>query len=409
VWDDGYPSGGNYWSDYAGIDVFSGPYQNITSYDGIGDTPYIIDANNTDRYPLMNPWPHDNALVNATPFMPYAWKGIDSVKINVTVANQGIYTENVSIVIFSAYPIYPTLEQSGTFWSMGDVNKDGYIDQLDVDLIGKWFGYSDHSPADINGDGVVNMKDLSICALNYGRDIYTFFSLTPKPVARQEAINLPSGASATVTLVWNTTGFAIGNYTIWAYAWPIPGETDTADNLFTDGWVYIAMIGDLGGGTPPQFFKFDGRVDAVDLALFVKCLQGTAPPEAMYLADLGSIVSHIPKYFQFDGNVTGADEILFLYYYRGLGQYVIGDLGGGTAQFFACDGVVGGPDLGLFLLCYHNNAPAEAMELADLGGGVPPTFFQYDGKVDGKDLSLFLACYHGHGPPPVDMDPPVDP
>jgi len=30
-WDDGYPSGGNYWSDYPGVDVFSGPNQDHIS------------------------------------------------------------------------------------------------------------------------------------------------------------------------------------------------------------------------------------------------------------------------------------------------------------------------------------------------------------------------------------------
>ncbi len=55
IWDDDYPSGGNYWSDYNGTDLYSGPYQNETGADGIGDTPYIIDGNNTDRYPLMTP------------------------------------------------------------------------------------------------------------------------------------------------------------------------------------------------------------------------------------------------------------------------------------------------------------------------------------------------------------------
>jgi len=47
VWDDGYPSGGNYWSDYTRTD---------TNQDGICDTPYTIDANNTDFYPLMTPY-----------------------------------------------------------------------------------------------------------------------------------------------------------------------------------------------------------------------------------------------------------------------------------------------------------------------------------------------------------------
>jgi len=53
-WDDGYPSGGNYWSDYNGTDFYIGPYQNLTGSDGIGDTPYIIDEANADRYPLMS-------------------------------------------------------------------------------------------------------------------------------------------------------------------------------------------------------------------------------------------------------------------------------------------------------------------------------------------------------------------
>jgi parallel beta-helix repeat protein len=54
AWDNGYPSGGNYWSDYTDVDNSSGQYQNETGSDGIWDHPYVIDANNTDRYPFSS-------------------------------------------------------------------------------------------------------------------------------------------------------------------------------------------------------------------------------------------------------------------------------------------------------------------------------------------------------------------
>ena len=53
-WDDGYPSGGNHWSDYTGLDEYSGPDQDQPGGDGIGDTPHIIGGNNQDNYPLMS-------------------------------------------------------------------------------------------------------------------------------------------------------------------------------------------------------------------------------------------------------------------------------------------------------------------------------------------------------------------
>ena len=54
AWNSTYPSGGNYWSDYTGVDEKSSPYQNVTGSDGIGDMPYVIDDRNRDNYPLMN-------------------------------------------------------------------------------------------------------------------------------------------------------------------------------------------------------------------------------------------------------------------------------------------------------------------------------------------------------------------
>jgi hypothetical protein len=130
-------------------------------------------------------------------------------------------------------------------------------------------------------------------------------------------ITLTSGNSTTLTFTWNTTGFAKGNYTISAYAWPVSGEIDTEDNSLTDGWILITKVGDLGGGVPPQFFKCDDKVDGKDLALFLQCYKNTSPPEAMYLADLGGGVP--PRFYQCDGKVDGKDLALFLQCYKGLG------------------------------------------------------------------------------------------
>jgi parallel beta-helix repeat protein len=50
IWDSGYSSGGNYWSDY------QSKYPNASQVDssGIGNTPYVIDENNIDHYPLIH-------------------------------------------------------------------------------------------------------------------------------------------------------------------------------------------------------------------------------------------------------------------------------------------------------------------------------------------------------------------
>lgn len=72
TWDNGYPSGGNYWSNYTGLDEKKGQSQNEAGNDGIGDTPHIIDTNNTDKYPLMAPYinePQPNAEPNLLPWL----------------------------------------------------------------------------------------------------------------------------------------------------------------------------------------------------------------------------------------------------------------------------------------------------------------------------------------------------
>ncbi|MBS7637009.1 right-handed parallel beta-helix repeat-containing protein [Candidatus Bathyarchaeota archaeon] len=121
-WNNTYPSGGNYWSDYAGDDYYSGPSQDQPGSDGIGDTPYIIDDNNIDYYPLMSPWspPPPPPIVDNIP--PDTWLIIGKPKF---VVNEATYlTSDTSLqltavdnpggsgVALTAYRIYNDTHKS---------------------------------------------------------------------------------------------------------------------------------------------------------------------------------------------------------------------------------------------------------------------------------------------------------
>lgn len=70
---------GNYWSDYNGTD---------NNQDGIGDTPHVTDANNTDHYPLMG---HFESFNVSTWNQPN--DGFEEVDVisNFTISDLGLY------------------------------------------------------------------------------------------------------------------------------------------------------------------------------------------------------------------------------------------------------------------------------------------------------------------------------
>jgi parallel beta-helix repeat protein len=185
TWDDGYPSGGNYWSDYTGVDLYRGPYQNETGSDGIGDTPYAIVTNNTDNYPFMK---------------PYLW---DSHDIGITYIGK----------VWEIY-LLPIILPLKT-------------------IVG--LGFRLH---------------INVFVMNYGAYSEVFNVTVYANTTAIETITnvtLASRDSVILNFTWDTSGFAKGNYTIWAYASPVANETDTTDNTFTDGWVIVAMVGDING------------------------------------------------------------------------------------------------------------------------------------------------------------------
>jgi len=61
-----------------------------------------------------------------------------------------------------------------------------------------------------------------------------------------------------LTFIWDTTGVALGNYTIKAVASTVPNETDTDDNTMDDGTISVGIPGDLND---------DGVINILDLKL----------------------------------------------------------------------------------------------------------------------------------------------
>ena len=99
---------------------------------------------------------------------------------------------------------------------------------------------------------------INITAVNQG-DMAETFNVTVYANTTNigaQTVNLPNGTSTVLTFTWNTTGFAIGNYTITAVADSVLGETDTSDNSLSST-IQVSILGDING---------DGRVDMKDVS-----------------------------------------------------------------------------------------------------------------------------------------------
>jgi parallel beta-helix repeat protein len=110
-WDKGSQMGGNFWSDY------SARYPNATQIEipnavfvvsPQGNTPYLINVNNTDNYPLMHPFDTTNA-----PKMP-AMPSLIIAKPNSIVASWSFDTVNPDLVTLDATGQNPAILGSTT-------------------------------------------------------------------------------------------------------------------------------------------------------------------------------------------------------------------------------------------------------------------------------------------------------
>jgi len=234
---------------------------------------------------------HDVA-VTAVNVSPLTVVPGDIVYINVTVQNKGGYTEifNVTVYANSAVVGVQTVSLDATVsaifhfsWNTCGMGKGDYTISASASVVPGEVNTADNSfvaaepvtiltPGhDVAVVGVFPSKtvvgegypmNITVKVKDYGtyNEVFNVTVYANKTAIWTREISLTSGTSAALTFTWNTTGFAYGNYTISAYAWPVQGEKDISDNLMSRT-VTLTIPGDING---------DGSVNLQDLVFLAK-------------------------------------------------------------------------------------------------------------------------------------------
>jgi len=206
-WDDGYPFGGNYWSDFdepseGAYDDFKGTDQNVTGSDGIvdngtigggGKNPYIIDSNSQDNYPLISP------IGNLT-FLYEGWNLI-SIPFIQSETNLGDVLSSIK-GSYTAVQWYNTTDPNDP-WKHNCTLKPPYLNDLnDVDhLMGVWIYITKPGGVLFEYFGMVPTSNLTI-QLYPGWNLVGYPSL--KSYNRTEGLNnLTFGTHVDAILTYN--------------------------------------------------------------------------------------------------------------------------------------------------------------------------------------------------------------
>jgi parallel beta-helix repeat protein len=223
VWDNGYPYGGNYWSSYTGIDLYKGRYQNIPGGDGIGDTPHVIDSNNEDRYPFMNPtgwWNNTGLDFSLTPSPAYVGQIVTMLGNLVDMLGHPINNAKVDVFLNGAFKGNLLTNSSGWFKASARVDALGtYV------IKAVYSGSAIYKPSNHIETLTVYLKI----------DTMVRFTLSPNPAT----------VGQTVTMLGNLTDInnnPIGNAPLELYTKKDTGSWQYAGTISTNssGWFKAA-------------------------------------------------------------------------------------------------------------------------------------------------------------------------
>jgi peptide/nickel transport system substrate-binding protein len=188
TWDDGYPSGGNYWTGHTIVDIKRGQYQNQPDSDGINDTKYTITGNNIDNYPLTKPYggPRDIGLTNVAISKTIIGQGL-ILRIDMKIINYGIQDESFAVTVYSDTSIVATQgitlavrsSTAITFtWNTEGFVKCSYTIKIVINAVADETYVIDNAntpgivlvtkKGDVNGDDDVNVLDLIMVAIALG-------------------------------------------------------------------------------------------------------------------------------------------------------------------------------------------------------------------------------------------------
>jgi hypothetical protein len=145
----------------------------------------------------------------------------------------------------------------------------------------------------IIGEGYLTSINATVEYHGYSTETFNLTVYANSTAIKTQLVTLTNGSSTTVTFTWNTTLFAKGNYTISAYAQPVLGETNTADNNFTYGLVNVVIPGDVDG---------NGRVNMGDISTLCDAFGSTIGPDGNYWHRPPGILDPFSPNLDIDGN-----------------------------------------------------------------------------------------------------------
>jgi parallel beta-helix repeat protein len=237
LWDNGYPQGGNFWSDFneaaeGAYDNLSGPLQDEMGSDGIVDSEYMKIGGGmgvVDNYPLINPgvsrtYVYMNSPINNSVVVPGTILDFIVVGDNVDYVNY-TFDGGSNVTLDPPYDINDTVTGG---WSDGSHIIDFFVYLLDGGRNVFWFNITIdsilpeiHLNTPVAGALITPGTDIDLSIFDENLDIVNF--------------TLDGGVNSTIvtpydidTGIWND-----GNRTIVVYAKDLAGNLNFTEYNFT--------------------------------------------------------------------------------------------------------------------------------------------------------------------------------